>query len=336
MKIRKLSIVLSCALSLAGCGDSGPDVFAEAEALEREGKLEEAAAKFELTCVFAPKYEKCSAADGRAAEARLKAADKAIAEGQFARAERLFTKALVTADDAAAKKVADRLDSEEMTQGLAYERALGRASKRDVAKAMEAIAASKAPVAAQAKAWLDKERPPLLIEAVKAACGPAHEGSCSQAVADMKAAALTGPEAEEAVALAEDEERRIYPHRTKAEGIIQTLGLIANRDAALETCDNPVAVIGWPAMEQCVANDMLGRTAEMVNELRRRRIASEVTWRRVMASIADPALVGPLEERKQKAISDCREAGHMIKVGCPAPKVDVPKPKPAPKKAPKK
>lgn len=284
----------------------------------------------------APKDERCAAADGRAAEARIKAADRAIAEGQFARAERLFTKALITADDATATRVADRLASEEMTQGLAYERALGRAAKRDVAKAMEAIATSKAPVAAQAKAWLDKERPGLLIEAVKAACGPAHEGSCSQAAADLKAAAITGPEADEAIALGEDEERRIYPDRIKAEGLIQTLGMIANKFEVMDFCNNTLSVIGMDAISRCGDAGVPTPDAEVVNELRHARIANEIMWRRAMKSIADPALVGALEERKHKAISDCASRGDSGNPFCAVAKADVPKPKPAPKKAPKK
>ena len=329
------AILFACIAALAGCGSSGPDVFAEAEALERDGKFEEAASKFELTCVYAPKDERCSAADGRAAEARIKAADKAIAEGQFTRAERLFTKALFTADDAIATKVADRLISEEMTQGLAYERALGRAAKRDIAKAMEAIAASKAPVAAQAKAWLDKERPGILIEAVKATCGPAHEGSCTQAIAELKAAAITGPGADEAIALAEDEARRIYPERVKAEGYLQTLGMLANRVTAMEYCDNTVGAIGVDNILRCNDSGMsIGPSVEDVDEVRQRRLLTERQWRSAMKSIADPALVGALEERKQKAISDCGSEGSTGKFICAIPKVDVPKP--APKTAVKK
>jgi hypothetical protein len=94
--------------AFAGCGNSGPDVFAEGEALEASGKLEEAARKFELTCAYAPKGERCPAAAGRAAEARIKAAEKAIGDKQFVAAERLLCAALFTADDARAQTIAAR------------------------------------------------------------------------------------------------------------------------------------------------------------------------------------------------------------------------------------
>jgi hypothetical protein len=296
-------------LLLVGCGGSARDVFAEAEALEREGKLEEAATKFQLTCAHAPKGDSCNTADGRAAEARIKAAEKAIGDGQFARAERLFAMALVTADETTAKKVADRMAAEEMKQGLAYQRALAHPDKKEIAKAMDAIAATNTPVAAQAKAWIEKERPGLIIAAVKAACGPAREGSCSKVAAELKSAAITGAEADAAVLLAEEEERRVYPLRMNAEGLLQNFVEVAKRDELIEGCKFSATVQGGgsniPGTLRNRCQFGLGTSYVMapedVDEQIQKRRANDIVWRRAMKSIADPELVAALELRKSDA-----------------------------------
>lgn len=79
-----------------------------------------------------------------------------MAEGRFVAAERLLVRALTTADDATAKKISERLTSDDLKQGLAYERALGRADHVPAVRAMETIAATPTPAAARAQAWLDQ------------------------------------------------------------------------------------------------------------------------------------------------------------------------------------
>lgn len=305
-------IRLCLVLLLVGCGGSGRDVFAEAEALEREGKLEEAASKFQLACAYAPKSEGCKTADGRAAEARIKAAEKAIGNGQFARAEGLLAMALVSADETTAKKVTDRIASEEMKQGLAYQRALGHPDKKDIAKAMDAVAATNTPVAAQAKAWIEKERAGLVIAAVKAACGPTHEGSCSKAAAELKSAAITGAEADAAVLVAEEEERRVYPIRMNAEGLLKNFAEVAKQDDLIEGCKFSSTVQGGGAnipgtlRNRCEFG--LGASyvmsADDVDQQIQKRRANDVVWRRAMKSIGDPEIVAALELRKTDAQKD--------------------------------
>src|SRR5271166_6271632 len=88
-------------LALTSCGGRGRDVFPEAESLEKAGKLEEAAARFDLVCPLAPGSDHCEKADARAFEARMKAAEAEIGQGHFVAAERLVREAELTADDAA-------------------------------------------------------------------------------------------------------------------------------------------------------------------------------------------------------------------------------------------
>src|SRR5580693_6007955 len=111
------------AVALAACG--GRDVFPDAEALEKAGKLEEAAARFDLVCPYAPGGARCSEAGARAFEARMKAADAEIAQGHFVAADRLVRQAEITAGDADRKRAEDRLAQEDLTAGVRYERALG-------------------------------------------------------------------------------------------------------------------------------------------------------------------------------------------------------------------
>jgi hypothetical protein len=313
--VLRLLSAATIALGLAGCGSAAPDVFAEAEALEREGKLEEAAAKFELTCAYAPKGDKCGAADGRAAEARLKAAEKAMAEGKLAAAERLFGMALFTADDATAQKVIDRLTSDDLKQGIAYERALGQSDKQEIIPAMTAIAATKTPAAARAKAWLDAERPSMLIAAVKAACGPTHEASCSRAASELSAAAVTGPEADLAIALAEAEERRIFKDRLNAEEFINNFAARSKQEKVISDCKAKPESEQTEICQNVLANDVTD------DEKREKQKMNELVWRRAMKSIADPEIVAALEQRKTEAIATGESK-----------RLTIPKPKPAPKK----
>jgi hypothetical protein len=318
----KRPILLLCcwAAAIAGCSNGGPNVQAEAEALVQQGKLEEAAARVDLICAFTPDGDPCRASDLRAAELRIQAAEKALGEGRFARAERLFIRALATTDAKAAESAAQRLASEDLKQGLAYERALGGSDKQAVMKTMEAVLATKTPVAAQAKAWIDRERPGLLAEAVKAACGPAHEGSCSKAAAELEAAGAGGPEVEGARAIASLEERRIHPLRLNAETLLNNFAARTKNTKLARECLAKETAGGEPSPE-CANYDVNLAVLEYVVVRFEARNRNENVWRKAMAAIADPELIAELETRKKQAI----DSGDYEKR-------DVPRPSPAPKK----
>jgi hypothetical protein len=315
--MRQSILVLFCwAAVLAGCAKAGPDLHAEAAELAQQGKLEEAAAKVDLICAFTPGGDPCRESSRRAAELRIQAADKAMSDGRFGQAERLFIAALVTADAPMVESATQRLASEDLKQGLAYERALAGGEKRSLAKAMEAIAATKVPVAAQAKGWLDKERPGLLVAAVNAGCGPAHEGSCSKAAAELRALGATGPEGSPAIALAEEEERRVYQVRLNAEAFLKNFAARSKIEKLATEC-KAAKCAGQPETEICSSAE----GSESEPEKRDKQRVNESVWRKAMKVIADPSLVSALEDRKKKAI----DSGEIDKL-------DIPKPKPAPKK----
>lgn len=303
-----------------GCSASGPDVVPEAEALEGQGKFEEAAAKFEIACANRPDDAKCPSSGERAAKARLKAAEKAMSEGRYADAEKTLLHAFLTAEGAVQTEIADKLASADLKDGLRYQRALLLPEKALTKKTLDEIAASGAPaVQAKAKEWLDKERPALLIAAVKDACGPAHKGSCTSAFAKLKEAGLKGPEADEAQAIAEEEERRVYPKRVEAERFLAVFASQKTKENGVEKCveegsagaPGQTAALKASCWEEAFGTDWY-----------QPRKNNENLWRRLMKTIADPDLVAPLEARKREALS----------TGGPIQKIDIPKPKAAPKK----
>lgn len=321
-------------LLISACNKPGRDVVAEAEALAVQGKGEESARMFDLACCYGVEGEKCTASDRRASEARLGAAEKAMGAGQFLAAERLLILARGTADEGAAQKARERLDSEDLMRGAAYERALTLGKTPAAQKAMEAIAATKTPAAALAKAWLDKERPAIVLGIVKAACGPDHQGSCSEVTTALRAAALTGPESEEANAVADAEERRVYPVRVNAETFLQNFVAESLRNGLIEMCMAPPDSMGLSAGPESPKLICLEAhldpghcmPREKVEEQLQYHRVNETAWRRAMIAIADPALVAPLEERKKTAQHATADTPRKAKL-------DIPKPKPAPKLA---
>jgi hypothetical protein len=301
-------------LALAGCG-KGRDVFPEAESLDKAGKFEEAAQKFDLACPLAPEGPRCGESAGRAFEERLKAAEAEIGQGHFLAAERLVLAALVTADDAAQKRARDRLAQEDLALGVRYERALTMADKKKIAAALEPIAASKAPVAQRAKEWLDREGPALLARAVKAACGPDHEGSCTETFARLQASGAKGPEVDEATKAAEAEQRRVYPLRTQGESFVRVFATQGQKQKAFEKCRTEKTEEG--AAAQC-HEEAFGSDPD--DKQYQARKNNENLFRRLLKQIADPALTADLEARKQRALSEGE-----------AKTADVPKPKPTPR-----
>jgi hypothetical protein len=321
-------------LLISACNKPGRDVVAEAEALAAQGKGEEAARMFDLACCHTPEGEKCASADRRAAEARIEAAEKAMGAGQFVAAERLLILARATADEGAAQKARERLVSEDLMRGTAYERALTLGKTPAAQKAMEAIAATKTPAAALAKAWLDRERPAIVLGVIKAACGPEHQGSCSEATAQLRAAALTGPGSDEATAIADAEERRAYPLRVNAETFLQNFVAESLHNGLIEMCMAPpdsMGLLTGPESPKVICLDAHldpghCMPREKVEEQLQYHRINETAWRRAMTAIADPALVAPLEERKKTAQRATADTPKMARL-------DIPKPRPAPKLA---
>lgn len=292
---------------LAACS-SKPTAFAEAEALEAQGKLAESGDRFESVCAAGPTSEVCAPSSARAAAVRLKAADKALEAGQLAEAVRLLRLARLTGDEATAKSVDERLARAELTEGLRYERALREADKQEAARAMTAIAASSASAATKAKAWLEREKPATLVEAVRAACGPDHVGSCSQSWAALQALPTTPPGFDEAAALAREEERRVYPLRVEAERFLPIFAERHKKKEAFERCvEEHKNEPPRGCRESTWDKDGVDRYDNEKNE--------ENLFRRRLIAIADPELVKSLSERQKQAL----DSGTVTNVTIPKP-----------------
>jgi hypothetical protein len=303
-------------VALASCG-GGRDVFPDAESLEKAGKLEEAAARFDLVCPFAPGGARCGEADARASEARTKAAEAAIAEGRFLDADRLLRQAMLTADEARRKRAGERLLAADLVQGLAVDRALAMADRRKAAAVLEPIAAGGAPGAAKAKAWLDKEGPALLAQAVRAACGPDHEGSCTETFARLQATAAKGPEIDEAARAAEAEQRRVYPLRNQAEGFVRVFAALGKKRKTAGECLVEHTRDGTdPGVARAKCDEEVFG-ADPDDKRYQAEKNNENLFRRLLKQIADPALARDLEARKALTLTQGE-----------APSITIPKPAP--------
>jgi ferritin-like metal-binding protein YciE len=283
----------------AGCS-SPSATFRDAEALAAQGKDEEAAAKFDLVCALDPQSKECPGSGALASASRVKAAEAAEKAGEYKKAERLYRLALLSADEAPASTIKMRLGAEEMKQGLRFEQAAADPDKLRAADTMTAVAATQAPVAEKAKAWIAAERPNTLVAQVKAACRPKPKGSCSKTWAELEALAQKPAGYDDARALHEAELKRIKEQVLLAN---RFLGVYKSRYQKKD------------AFQKCVAekadmppSEVIGQCAQEVYEgFAQDRYDAEhqqdEQFRQALAKIADPELVAALEKRKEDALS---------------------------------
>lgn len=296
--------------------------------MEQQGKLEDAAEKLEMGCALSPSDEPCPASDQKAAEMWQKAAEKAVSEGRYRDAERLFRRAMLTADDATRTAITARLSQDDMAAGLKYERAMMLTDKAAMAVLLEEVSKRTAPASAKAKEWLEKERPALFVARVLSACAPRpasapkapREGSCSKAWAALQASGAKGPEVEKAQAAAEAEARRVYPLLLQAERFLPLFAARYRQKDEYEKC-----IAGLSSEETATgASDCRLKVYGGDNNEDDRFDAhknEDNLFRRTLLQIGDPALTDGLDERRRAAES----RGEYTKQ-------DPPKPKPAPKK----
>jgi hypothetical protein len=280
----------------AGC--SSPSVtFRDAEALAAQGKDEEAAAKFDLVCALDPQSKECPGSGALASASRVKAAEAAEKAGEYKKAERLYRLALLSADEAPAATIKMRLGAEELKQGLRFEHAAADPDKLRAADTMTAVAATQAPVAEKAKAWVAAERPNTLVTQIKAACRPNPKGSCSKIWTEIEALPQKPAGYDDARALHEAEQKRVKEQVLLAN---RFLGVFKDRHQKKE------------ALEKCVADatgtDKIGScTIEVYERLVHERYDAEhlqdEQFRQALAKIADPELVAALEAQKQNALT---------------------------------
>ena len=187
-----------------------------------------------------------------------------------------------------------------------------------LAAALEPIAAARSAASAKPKEWLDQESPALLAQDVKVACGPEHDGSCSEAFARLQASGAKGPAVDEATRVAEAEQRRVYPLRTQGERFLRVFATVGQKQKAFAKCRADKGVEGSDPdqVRSACADDVLGTDPD--DKRYQARKNDETLFRRLSKQIADPALARDLEARKGRALDE----------GV-ATSADVPKPRPA-------
>jgi hypothetical protein len=296
-------MLLLLPLSTAGCSSSSPS-FNEGENLEAQANFEEAAQKFELACAEAPASPECQKSGARAASALVTAATKAIEKNEFGKAERLLLRALVNADESTTKDIEARLGKEDLTEGIRFEGAAADADKARALRTMEAIATGNSPAAGGAKAWIEKERPGLLVAQVKAACSPAHEGSCSDLFEKLGVLAQKPPGFDEAKAAHDAEQKRTEKARAELDRFIGIFAQRGKKDLAYTSC------MAEKASEIEAEHQRAGAClADMYDDGKSpyerfdARQTEDNLFRRRVAALEDPVLIVKYEARRQGAIA---------------------------------
>jgi len=292
-------------LSLTTGCDAGKAPYQEAVDLDEKGQLQQAAEKYDVVCKRAPDSKLCPTATSRAAAIRLKLAQQDIDAMKFGDAEGILKTVQDTGDTDGKGKAKTQLASKELTQGLAYEKALAKADKHAALVNMETVAASGTPIAVKANEWLTKERPALLLADATAACTPNPTPGCPAPCGRLLKLHPGTPEAAKAAeymtAFKAAEEVRLYPLLVQAEKLIEDCQGIWKANRRLQDCqlqalaadpNNPLA-----ALAACGGN-FAGDDAH------KRRQKLDETWQKLIADMGVPERVGPLDARLKKSCDD--------------------------------
>jgi hypothetical protein len=298
-------LVMAALLGL-GCG-GGVD-FDQARVRFAEGKSEEGLAALERGCLEKPGEAACAELSQRRAEVDVRAAQAAIDKGEFLAAEGRLIAALATSHEPTRQAAEALRTGPALQEGLAQERALLYADQARERPAIEKLAAGPTPLGARASAMAIKERPAWLVREVELACDPARlpRRSCTDAWAALKAAGLTGPEADRARAVALREEQRVMPLRKQAESFLPVFGAQGKRDTRFTDCMKKANDEGEApdnARARCTDESYGTRPGyEGISELFSKEQNNHLLFEKILAGIDDPSLVSLLESRRQHAI----------------------------------
>lgn len=293
---------LLLSLLVAGCSNTAPS-FKLGENLEAEGKFEEAAQKFELVCAEVPAGPECPKAAARATNALNTAATKAMEKNEFGKAERLLLRALLHADETAAKDIEARLAKEDLVDGIRYEQAAADPDKQRASITIKALTESNSPVAKLASAWMDKERPGLLVEQVKAACGPNHQGSCTTLFAELEALAQKPAGFDDAKAIYDAEQKRTEKGRGELERFLTVFAQRGKKQMEYDKCfeEKSADLPEYAKAREC--NSETTTDNKVPFERFDAQQTEENLFRRRLATLEDPALIASYEERRVQALT---------------------------------
>lgn len=293
--MRRSILILSAAL-LAGC-DAGKELLAKGAAAEAAGSFKEAAELYRAVCEKGSPL--CPSATQRAERIGLKDARRALDEGRYKDAKSAIDAAL-TASDAGVKRAADVMSKlPDLEKGLVWEQASASSDQGAALPDIEAVAAAGVAASPQAREWLSKNRPRILLDRVKAACAPEGQGSCVALAADIARRAPASPEAAEAQKLAEADYVRVFKLLKDAEGLLSKVAYVCDENRRADVAhekecqmDNEGTVDLW-----CM------RGQAPVEHLPTDKIAA--AWKKKLEEIHDPSFVKPLEVRWLRAEKEC-------------------------------
>ena len=312
----RTTIAVVSGILLSAC-DEGKGIYDEAVTLEEAGQLPQAVEKYDAVCRRAPDSKMCDPSVVRAAALRIKLAEQLLQQLKFKEAEGYLKNVAGGDDDKTRKKAEELLASQDLTQGLLWEKAVAMADKSHAMGDIEVIAESGASVAEVAKKWLAKERPALLLAEAEAACKPnitklcsgkctrlvqLHPGTPQAAKAMQMGEMAREAEAKAKVEAEATEAKRLYPLLVEAEKLIAQAQRYWQRDQAHDRCvlgslaGNPDPLV---AIAQC--GDATSHTRDS-DKLREK-------WELLLEEIRDRDKVDVLKKR----FNDAEEHGEYQK-----------------------
>ncbi|MDI3285836.1 hypothetical protein [Polyangium sp. 15x6] len=290
-------------LAIGGCSGPPPS-FKEAENLEAQANFEEASQKFEIVCAEGPTSPECQQSRPRAAGALVTAATKAVEKNEFGKAERLLVRALALADEPTTKDIEARLGKEDLTEGVRFEQAAADTDKGRAFDAMNTLAAGSTPAATLAKAWIEKERPGLLVAQVKAACGPEHQGSCMDTFEKLSALPQKPPGFDEAKAAHDAEQKRTEKVRAELDRFLGVFMQRGKKDLAFVFCmATKTAEIEAEFQRVRACEEDVYADGKSAYERFDARQTEDSLFRRRVAALGDPGVIATYEARRSGAIA---------------------------------
>jgi hypothetical protein len=287
------------AMLVGGC-DAGKAPYNEAVALDEQGKLTEAADKYDGVCRRAPDSKLCPTATSRAAAIRLKLAGQDVVALKFTDADALLKIVLESGDAESKDRARTQLASPEVMAGLAYEKAVAKTDKHAALPDMESSAASGTPIATKANEWLTKERPALLLADATTACTAKPPNACPTICDRLVTLHAGTPEAQKATGLLATyqaaEAERLYPLLVKAEDLVAQCQTLWTANAGKQKCylnmlaanpDNAIAALAY-----CGDTDSTKQTK------------LQASLDQTIADIAVPAQTDSLKDRFKKACEE--------------------------------
>lgn len=304
-----LGICAVAAILFSGC-DHGREPLARGADAEARGDFAEAVTQYGAVCNSGSSL--CPLAVRRIERLKLLTADKALSAGEHRKARAALDLALASSDEgvkhaAEAMNLSKQLDFE---QGIAWEEASTSAKPDDSLAAMESIAAASVPVAAKAREWLEKNRPRILLDRVKAACAPQGAGACAERGRELARLHPTSPENAEATRLVEADYARLFPRLREAENLIGQQVILYERDRKIYWCMRDKANEADP---QGGENSAVDKPSEVFRTPCEIEVPSEAiptasfltaAWDKKLLEIHDPTFTRPLADRMARAATE--------------------------------